>query len=217
MNRVLVFDLDGTLVDSLPAIAGSLNRALLACGHDGHPHAAVRGFIGDGSRVLCQRALSADAAAASIDVLEAAFKADYAATWPQGTPVFDGVDALLEGLQARGFSLAVLSNKPHDFTTSIVAKLFPAATFDVVLGQRAGIPHKPAPDGVREIMRLTGATVDDCWLIGDSTIDLTTARNAGIKAMAVSWGYHDRDALLDHEPDAMADQPRDVLAYFSQP
>lgn len=216
MNGTLIFDLDGTLVDSLPAIAASLNRALIVCDHKEHPHVAVRGFIGDGSRMLAKRALGMDADEAAIDAVEAAFKADYAATWPQGTPVFDGIDALLEKLQTLGFRLAVLSNKPHGFTTEIVAQLFPETPFDVVLGQRTGVPHKPAPDGVQEILRLTGATVDDCWLIGDSTIDLTTARNAGIKAMAVSWGYHDRDALLDHEPDAMADEPQQVLEFFSR-
>ena len=208
----LIFDLDGTLVDSLPGIAHSLNRALASLGLPQHPLAAVRGFVGNGARALAARAVAATTDAVLLDRLELAFKTDYAQTWPTATTPYPGIREMLAQFGSLGHPLAVLSNKPHLFTTAMVAALFPEISFAAVLGQRPDIPHKPDPAGVREIAAQLGVAPEACWIIGDATTDLATARNAGARALAVTWGYHDRADLLAAAPDAVADTPAELRA-----
>ncbi len=193
--HALIFDLDGTLVESLPGIAASLNRALTLHGLRGHGHAAVRGFIGDGAKMLVTRALSRGEAALHLESVLRSFAADYAVSWNHGTQAFEGIPALLADLRSRGIPLAVLSNKPHAFTVEIVEKLFPQGTFAAILGNRDGLPHKPDPTGALEIAAALSFSPGDCTLIGDSTMDLETAKNAGMGFIAVTWGYHDRERL----------------------
>jgi phosphoglycolate phosphatase len=207
----LIFDLDGTLVDSLAGIAGSLNRALAAAGLPIHPLPAVRGFIGNGARVLIQRAVPAGATESLLDTIEQAFKSDYDLTWPTGTFAYDGILDLLEALQVRGHPLAVLSNKPHSFTTAMVAQIFPSIHFAVVLGQRGGVPHKPDPTGALEISSTLGLSPQNCTIIGDSTMDIETAHHAGMKCIAVTWGFHDRERLLAAGADQLVNEPGDLL------
>jgi phosphoglycolate phosphatase len=209
---LLIFDLDGTLVHSLPGIAASLNRALAAQDLPTHAEAAVRGFVGDGARMLATRALPAGADETLIARLERDFKADYAVTWATGSVVFDGIPAMLAELRTLGARLAVLSNKPHPFTVAMVDTMFPEAPFAMVLGQRAEIPHKPDPAGLREIIATLDARLEDAWMIGDSATDLATARNAGIPAVAVSWGYRDREELEALEKAFLVDHPSLIVA-----
>ncbi len=219
MSRVqkgLIFDLDGTLVDSLQGIAASLNHALAEAGLPTHPMNAVRGFIGNGARILMTRAAPKDADDALLERLENSFKADYDVTWPGGTFPYDGINELLEALQTKGIPLAVLSNKPHQFTSTIVAQVFPSIDFKVVLGQLPDIPHKPDPAGALEIANLFGLLPGECTVIGDSTMDLETARNAGMAAIAVTWGFHDREQLIAAGAISLADSPAAVLAMLDQ-
>ena len=211
--KAIIFDLDGTLVESLPGIAASLNRALSLHGLPGHSHAAVRGFIGDGARMLATRALTG---ASRLDLLESvirSFAEDYAASWPSGTSAYPGIPGLLESLARRGIPLAVLSNKPHPFTVEIVEKLFPENTFAAILGNREGLPHKPDPAGALEIAASLGIPPEHCTLIGDSTMDLDTAKDAGMKSIAVTWGYHDRDRLS--AADAIAESVMELTEILS--
>lgn len=204
MKHGLIFDLDGTLVDSLDGLASSLNRALKRSGLPSHSHLAVRGFIGNGARILVQRAVPSGSDETSVDQVEADFKADYALTWPDGTRAYQGVAALLETLQARGHALAVLSNKPHPFTETIVARIFPNVRFDAVLGQRSGIPHKPDPTGALEIAARWDVAPAACIVIGDSTMDIETARSAGMESIAVAWGFQDHAQLIASQPGRIA-------------
>lgn len=196
MKPGLIFDLDGTLIDSLPGIAASLNRALERCGLPGHADGDVRRFIGNGSYELARRAMPDGTASADVLAVETAFKDDYAITWPDGTAPYDGIRECLENLTAAGFRLAVLSNKPHPFTVEIVQRLFPGLHFDPVFGQRPDTPRKPDPEAALQIARHWDYLPERCRFIGDSTVDLETARAAGIPAIAVGWGYHDAPALL---------------------
>lgn len=214
MKQGLIFDLDGTLVDSLQGIAASLNLALTASGLSVHAPEVVRGFIGNGARILIQRAAPADADDALLDTLEQAFKSDYDRTWPAGTSVYGGIVGLLEVLQERGYPLAVLSNKPHPFTMSMVSRMFPSIRFASVLGQRAGVPHKPDPAGAHEIATALQRLPENCAVIGDSTMDIETAHNAGMRAVAVTWGFHDRERLAAAGADAMVDTPAELSAMF---
>lgn len=211
MKHGLIFDLDGTLVDSLQGLATSLNHALTLSGMPTHDHAAVRGFIGNGVRILIQRSLPADADEALLNTVEQSFKAHYDLTWQDGTLIYAGIIGLLESLQSCGHPLAVLSNKPHPFTVAMVGHLFPSIHFAAVLGQRAGIPHKPDPAGALEIAKAFNLTVQNCTVIGDSTMDLETARNAGMLAIAVTWGFHDRARLVAAGAGKIADCPSDLL------
>lgn len=213
MKRVLLFDLDGTLIDSLPGIAGALNRSLIASRLPGHELAAVRSFIGDGARMLVERA-AAEAPLEILDALEAAFKTDYDTSWPEGTLVYEGITAMLEHFQAAGHPLAVVSNKPHAFTTATVARLFPAIRFAEVCGQRPGIPHKPDPSGALGIAATLGRAPAECVFVGDSTIDAETARRAGMTFVAVTWGYHDREPLRKSSPAAVIDTPGELIAWL---
>ena len=198
-------------MDSLRGIAASLNHALAASGLPVHPDLAVREFIGNGSRILIQRAAPANADEALIDQVEQAFKADYDLTWQNGTIAYDGITELLKSLQTLGYPLAVLSNKPHPFTETIVSRMFPTIRFTTVLGQRTGIPHKPDPAGALEIAHSLHLRPEDCIVIGDSTMDLETARNAGMRAIAVTWGFHDRDRLLVAGAELIADDSAELL------
>jgi len=212
----LIFDLDGTLVDSLQGLAASLNFALAASGLPVHPLAKVRGFIGNGAKILIQRASPADADELLLQTIEQAFKSHYDRTWQDGTIAYDGITGMLETLQSRGYPLAVLSNKPHPFTEAIVAALFPTIRFSSVLGQREGIPHKPDPSGALEIAGNLHLRPEDCTVIGDSTMDLETARNAGMRAIAVTWGFHDRERLVAAGADLIADDPAELLELLAK-
>jgi phosphoglycolate phosphatase len=203
----LIFDLDGTLVDSLPGIAASLNRTLTAHGLPGHSDARVRSFIGDGIRNLILRAIPKGAEPATVESLLGLYRKDYALSWKSGSTIYPGVANLLDELQKSGFEMAVLSNKVHDFTVEMVREMFPAIRFAAVLGQRDGIPHKPNPAGALQLADMLGAAPENCVVIGDSTMDLETAANAGMRAIAVTWGYHDRERLLAAGASRLIDHP----------
>jgi len=208
----LIFDLDGTLVDSLPGIAASLNRTLDAHGLPGHSDAQVRSFIGDGLRNLILRAAPQAADPKLGDSLLGLYRKDYALSWQSGTAAYPGIANLLHELQKSGFEMAVLSNKVHDFTVEMVRTMFRSVRFTAVLGQRDNIPHKPHPAGAIQIANMLGAAPGNCIIIGDSIVDIETAANAEMRSIAVSWGYHDRDRLLAARPGNLIDQPCELPA-----
>ena len=211
MKHALIFDLDGTLVDSLPGIAATLNRTLTAHGLPGHSNAAVRGFVGNGLRNLIMRAAPRGADPALIDSLLSLYRKDYELTWASGTIIYPGVSQMLAELQQAGISLSVLSNKVHEFTLQMVSGLFPGIHFAMILGQREGVPHKPHPAGALQIAATLGLAPADCIVIGDSTMDIETAANAGMHSIAVTWGYHDRERLMAAGAGQLIDTPTELL------
>lgn len=216
MKPCVIFDLDGTLVDSLPGIAASLNRALTAHGLPGQSHANVRSFIGDGLQMLIRRAVYPGADPALIKSLLTFFKNDYDLSWAVGTSAYPGIHDLLHNLQQDGVQMAVLSNKTHEFTGTITHTMFPKIHFAQVLGQQDGIPHKPHPEGALRIAETMGDAPDHFIVIGDSTMDLKTAANAGMQSISVTWGYHDRDRLLDAGASRIADNPEELLTMLRE-
>ncbi len=196
MKAFLVFDLDGTLVESLPGIAEGLNRALAAVGHAPHPQEAVRGMIGRGAKNLCAAALGyADAAlapAAELEALHAAFSREYPQCWQgEGTIPYRGIHEMLVRLSAAGARLAVLSNKPHAVTEVMVKTLFPDIPFEPILGHTGAFPRKPAPEALLHIAALWGVPPSGITLVGDSLYDARTAQNAGAACVLGTWGYAD--------------------------
>lgn len=197
--RCIIFDLDGTLVHSLPGIAASLNRTLAAAGLPPHPEASVRRFVGNGIRKLVGRA-APGAAGGELDALVENMRADYASTWKDGTRPYPAAAKTLEVLADRGIPTAVLSNKPDEYCREITDHIFPGIRFPIVRGQLGTVPPKPDPAGALSICSRLGVSPEDTALVGDSTIDLETARNAGMTAVAVTWGYHDPPALAALAP-----------------
>ncbi len=194
MKRHLVFDLDGTLVHSLPGIAQALNRALQQLGLPTHPQREVRLMIGRGAANLCAAAIgyadAADAPADRLEAVHAGFRREYPQCW-QGamTRVYPGISIMLHRLAAEGVKMAVLSNKPHDVTDPMVQTLFPTIPFDPVMGFTGEFPRKPDPAALHHIARLWGVSTAELTLVGDSMYDARTSRNAGCPCLLVAWGY----------------------------
>lgn len=191
----LIFDLDGTLVDSLAGIASALNRALESKGLPTHPESAVRTFIGKGSLELVRQAKPAGTPDSLAHELDSAFQRDYADHWHAGSHLYQGITSLIRDLHADGHKLAVLSNKPDKFTREIVDHFFPAGSFDEVLGKSDRFALKPAPDAAEHLLNQWKISPSEARFIGDSDIDRLTAQNAGIPFVGVSWGYHPATGL----------------------
>ncbi len=202
MKKHLVFDLDGTLVDSLSGIAEGINRALSACGLPTHEPEKVRNMIGRGAANLCAAAIGyADAADAPPEELErvhAAFRREYPACWcgEAYTRAYEGITPMLEKLAAAGVKLAVLSNKPHEVTEPMVRHIFPTVPFDVVLGYTPAFPRKPNPASLHHIAEKWGISPAAITLVGDSLFDARSAGNAGTALVLVGWGYAADPAAL---------------------
>lgn len=201
--EAIIFDLDGTLVESLPGIATSANQALSEHGYPTWDEATIRTFIGDGSWMLCRRAVK-DVPDTVIDEINLSFKKHYAKEWRNGTHIFEGIHKLLKKCVENGVKISILSNKPHHFTTEIVDGIFPQIQFDIVMGQQEGIQQKPAPDGTFLCLEKLQVEASKCLFIGDSTIDIITANKAKTKSVAVTWGYHDIDMLTAENPTHIA-------------
>lgn len=212
--QAAIFDLDGTLVDSLPGIAASLNRALALHGHAQHDIHAVRSFIGNGSWMLCRRGVPSNFPDTEADAVNKAFMADYDRTWLHGTELFPGIAVLLADLKQRKLPLAVLSNKPHPFTVDIVASLFTPGTFGQVLGHREGTTPKPDPSGALEIAEAFNLPAAKIAFIGDSLVDLETAISANMQPILVSWGYRPIAELSATEA-PLLHSTRDILDHLN--
>lgn len=186
--RGLIFDLDGTLVQSLPGIATALNYALKQNSHPTYSEKEVETFIGDGIETLVKRALLPDQQHLLPKILPD-FQKHYSANWQNGTHPYPGVLDLLEELHAADIPMAVLSNKPHPYTVDIVKALFPSHLFQIVRGHEAQYPKKPDPTTALQIVASWNLTPQEVAYIGDSTVDLATARNGELIPLILSWGY----------------------------
>lgn len=209
MMRAAIFDLDGTLIDSLEDIANAMNFSLERHGLPTHPIAAYRAFVGAGVETLTRRALPADAGAFASTVL-ATYRARYVEHSLDATRPFDGVLDLLEALRAHDVKLAVLSNKPDPSTRSIVEHFF-GSRFAVVCGERAGVARKPEPTAALEVLRMLDASAQRSAFIGDSSIDMRTGRAAGLCAIGVTWGLRDEAELRESGAQYLAHHPTELL------
>ena len=202
MIRGLIFDLDCTLVDSLPGIATALNHALDDIELPNHSQDVVETFIGDGLLNLITRALGPDHSNQKNQLL-AAFQMRYSKDWKNGTSPYPGLISLLEELRQNNMPMAVLSNKPHGYTVEIVETLFPKNLFSQVRGHEEQYPKKPDPTTAHQIISDWNLKAEEIAYIGDSTVDLATARNGKMTPLIFSWGYGTPDdfPLLDSVDD----------------
>lgn len=207
MKKLILWDLDGTLIDTLEDLGAAVDYALRLRGLPLPGTAAYRNMVGHGVRNLVQQALTAamkihaganDTIApdeASIDAALADFKAYYSDHIDVYTRPYDGIPELLAELQAHGIQMAVTSNKFQEGTEYLVKALFPDIDFVAILGNRPGLPLKPSPAIVEEVLEKAALAPRDAILVGDSPTDMRTAANGGIDAIAVSWGYRSKEEL----------------------
>jgi phosphoglycolate phosphatase len=210
MHDGVIFDLDGTLADTLGDITASINHALVAHGLPTHEQPAIRGFIGDGLRLLAERA-AGSADPALIEPVIAAFRDHYREHLLDTSRPYAGVPELLAALAERGVRLAVLSNKPHEPTCRIVAELFPEISFAAVQGQLPGVPKKPDPQPALALATALAAAPARCLLVGDSAVDMQTGRAAGMIPVGVSWGFRDPAELLAAGATQILQAPAELL------
>jgi phosphoglycolate phosphatase len=188
--KCFIFDLDGTLIDSLADLAEGVNRMLDDHGYPRQPLESFPLYIGDGVKALVEKALPAESLAhEDLEARVADYQRHYADTWNQQTKPYTGIMELLKALRSRGGKIGVLSNKPHAFTLLCCKHFFPDFKFDAVFGAREEVPRKPDPAGALEIASLFGVEPKDCAFVGDSGIDMQTAVNAGMLPIGVSWGF----------------------------
>ncbi len=207
-----VFDLDGTLLDTLTDLANAANAVLARQGYATHAVADYRRFIGAGVETLFARALPPGAGdRARIARCIRQFEEAYTQHWNIHTRPYPDVIEMLAALQARQIKMAVLSNKPHRFTERCVAEFLPTVKFELVLGQRQGIPRKPDPAGALEIAAALAVPVDQFIYVGDSTIDMETARRAGMVPVGVTWGFQSRTELEQNGAPTLIEQPLELL------
>ncbi|MGN0035728.1 MAG: HAD family hydrolase [Bacteroidaceae bacterium] len=211
MKRLVIFDLDGTLLNTIADLATSTNHALQLYGYPTHPTEAYRFFVGNGINKLFERALPADARTEShILRIREAFLAHYDLHNADLSRPYPGIPALLEHLQAQGIRLAVASNKYQSATEKLVRHFFPAIRFTAVFGQREHIPTKPDPCTVEEIIRMAGVGRDEVLYVGDSGVDMQTALNAGVEAVGVTWGFRPKEELQAFHPAHIVDHPAEI-------
>lgn len=215
--KAVLFDLDGTLLDTLADLGNAVNRVLEKCGFPTHPLDAYRYFVGDGSAMLIHRAVPPEARSKeTVDHCLQAFLEDYGQNWQVNTKPYPGVPEMLDALTAQGVKLAILSNKVHEFTQKCVRHLLPRWTFDIVFGQREGVPRKPDPAGAREVASLLGIPPMDFLYLGDTAIDMLTATASGMWPIGVLWGFRPAKELQDAGARALLEQPLDVLALLEE-
>lgn len=213
----VVFDLDGTLLDTLADIGGSVNEALSAMGFPTHELDAYRFFIGDGRDTLIQRALpEPERNPARIAEGARAYEAVYARRWNQDTKLYPGVAEMLDALVARGLPLAVLSNKPHPFTVQCVEHYLSRWSFNAVLGQRPQVPKKPDPAGAFEAAEMLWTPPAGIAYLGDTSVDMRTARAAGMRPLGVLWGFRTADELTAAGAETLLAHPTEFLTWLDR-
>jgi 2-phosphoglycolate phosphatase len=215
LKEAVIFDLDGTLLNTLEDLRGAVNAALALRKLPPRTTEEVRAFIGNGVRNLMKRALPQGTSEEEIDAALADFKSHYAQHLCEKTVPYEGIAEMLDVLKQRGIKLAVLSNKLDAATKQLMTQYFPEK-FDIVYGERDGIPRKPDPTSCREIIQQFGIPAEQILYIGDSGVDMQTAKNAGLYAVGATWGFRDRSVLEQNGADVLIDHPKQLLDVLDQ-
>ncbi|WP_456385323.1 HAD family hydrolase [Desulfolithobacter sp.] len=210
--KAVIFDLDGTLLDTLDDLAKSGNRVLAAQGMPTHPRDSYRYFVGDGLETLIRRIVPEDRRdKETIRRMIQEFRDVYSRNWNVLSRPYPGIDDMLEELRQQGLLLAVLSNKPDDFTRHCVRELLGSHSFVSVLGHRPGVPRKPAPDGALEIAATMGLAPEDILYLGDTATDMETALRAGMTPVGALWGFRTADELRQSGAAHLVHHPGEVV------
>ena len=210
MKHAVIFDLDGTLLNTLGDLRAATNHALEVRGLPPHSMEEIRQFIGNGIRLLICRAMPEGTPEAEIDAALDDFKAYYAAHIHDRTVPYDGIPQLLTALRKRGIKVAVLSNKIDSASQQLIEYFFPGKT-DVVFGEHVGVPRKPDPTSCRMVMQQLGVQPEQVLYVGDSGTDMQTAKNAGLYAVGVTWGFRSKEVLFKYGADVLVHRPEQIL------
>lgn len=205
-----VFDLDGTLLETLKDLAASTNFALRQYDMPEHSIEDVRMFVGNGVKKLMERAIPNGLDNPKFEEVYATFRQHYLNHNLDITKPYDGIPELLRELKGRGKKLAIVSNKFYAATQDLARHFFPD-TIEVAIGERENIKKKPAPDTVVEALRQLGVSKEGAVYIGDSDVDIMTAHNSGLPCASVLWGFRDKEFLLEHGATFFAEKPEDLL------
>lgn len=193
--KLAIFDMDGTILNTIDDLAASLNAVLEKSGFPTRTMDEVISFVGNGLRKLIERGVPDGSDSETVDRVLADFKAYYAVHCADRTAPYDGIIELLKNLRTNGCLTAVVSNKADDAVQELCKKYFDGF-FDYAVGERSGILRKPAPDSVNEVLEKLNVSRENAVYIGDSDVDIMTARNAGMDSIIVEWGFRERDFLL---------------------
>lgn len=213
MYNTFIFDLDGTLLNTLDDLAASVNYALRTHGMPERTLDEVRSFVGNGVRLLMERAIPEGSANPRFEETFATFRAYYMEHSLDTTRPYDGIPEMIHTLKQRGCRLAVVSNKFYAATQELIRHFFPEITVAIGEHEAEGIRKKPAPDTVFEALRQLGVSKEKAVYVGDSDVDLQTARNSGLPCISVLWGFRNRDFLLAHGATTFISHPEKLLSY----
>ena len=222
MYNTFIFDLDGTLLNTLDDLAASVNYALRMHGMSERTLDEVRSFVGNGVRLLMERAVPEGTAHPCFEEAFATFRQYYMEHSLDTTRPYEGVPEVIHALKERGCRLAVVSNKFYAATQELIRHFFPEITVAIGEHEAEGIRKKPAPDTVFEALRqltnsqqpIPNSQRTDAVYVGDSDVDLQTARNSGLSCISVLWGFRDRDFLLAHGATTFVSRPEELLSFF---
>ncbi len=210
MKKLCVFDLDGTLVDSVTDIADAINRSLRKMNKPEHPVDAYYKMVGNGMEMLCRRALP-DGDEEEVSKLIQYYKEDYLANCCVNTRVYPGLKEMLGVLADQGIQFAILSNKPQEQTEVVVKKLFPDICFQDIIGSGERFPRKPDPTALMYLMEHLGYQHDEVFYIGDSDVDMILARNTDVSGIGVTWGFRGRQELEENGATLIAQDAKELL------
>jgi phosphoglycolate phosphatase len=214
--KAVLFDLDGTLLDTLQDLADSMNTVLERFGFPSHPLEDYKYFVGEGMASLVRRTLpeSRRNQEETVATCLASMKEIYGGRWMGQTRPYPGIPELLDQLSARKIMLSVLSNKPNDFTRMMVKNLLPFWHFEYVFGERPNIPRKPDPFAALEICELSRISPEAFVYLGDTATDMITAKSAGMYAVGVTWGFRPAEELTENGANTLISKPTDLLDLF---
>ena len=211
IKKAIIFDLDGTLLDTLTDIMESVNFVLKKHSFPIHDLQAYKYFIGSGIGVLTQKAFPQDISDIDFEIYLNEVMIEYEARQTLRTKPYDGIVEMLQELNRLGVKIAILSNKPDEFAKPTVAHFFPTIKFELVLGSRINVPRKPAPDGVYDILYFLQIQKSDCYFVGDTSTDIYTGINAGLDTIGVSWGFRTIEELNGAGAKYIINQPIDLF------
>ncbi|NLK98355.1 HAD family hydrolase [Defluviitalea saccharophila] len=211
-TKLIIFDLDGTLVDTIEGIGFSMNKVLENHGFPTHSIEAYRGFVGNGLKNLAKRTLPEDHRdEETIDLCYKEMLDVYSQYYSRGIALYPGIDSLLDQLTKEGYTLAINTNKDQRITEYIVKELLSKWNFIKVIGDEGGYPKKPNPEAALAIAAQGGFKAGECVYVGDSEVDYKTAVNAGMKSVLVLWGFRSREELIKLNPEGVIESPHEIF------
>ena len=215
MKKLVIFDLDGTLLNTIADLAQSTNYALQQNGFPTHEVHEYNFFVGNGINKLFERALpEGEKTAENVAKVRDKFLGHYDSHNMDRSEPYPGIPELLVALQSKGIQIAVASNKYQSATRKLITHYFPTIRFTEVLGQREGINPKPDPRIVHDIVALAGVSEEEVLYVGDSGVDMQTAINSDVTACGVTWGFRPRTELEKFQPDHIAEQAEDIISFL---